>query len=608
MLFALGERLTHHWLAGWRTGDNQRQLIKFVTTLNNKPARVVILAGSTNKTPDAPVWLQEIVAVLRNELTDSERAAPEALEVAFQQATQRLPEHQKLRVDDASLTLLAAIFQGGYLHLAYLGDNRAYLYRRGELYQLTTDHTKAEELVRAGRIMRIEVRTNPARFVPTRWLGDRKQPLVDRRVRDLYGQNKADTLSAPLSLRAGDRVLICSPEIGNALEDKTIKAALRRRANQAAVTRLVSAMQHQTDTLDAYAVGLWPYQPGPGQLMRQSLELVWKLLRRSLQVVGGVLGLLLLVALIYVLWQPVCRSTYDGARLTQKVLATQRCLAAGSLQSRSLPITEQIRQLGRTLCPACLGWGEYLLRGLEWVGGVPVLVRQSGACLCVAPLPDTGTGTPNAAAAATETQSPAEAATATPHSGFTRTSTPTSAAPSGPVVNQRLSTPLPTDAATATHTPLPPVTATPRATATLTGSAAITSPVTVTPTLPLTLAIELVAPAPDAVELRDDVTFTWRAAAPPPSGFAYQTVFWPVDKRPTDGFGIHEQVEGQEFDRSIDLVELDDSLTRENPIYKNLLIPNKRYHWSVCLLDLNEKRITNRCSSDQRTFIYKREQ
>jgi serine/threonine protein phosphatase PrpC len=609
MVFALGERLTHHWLAGWRQGDSQRQLIKFVTTLNNKPARVVILAGSTNKTPDAPAWLQEIVAVMRDELTASERAAPEALEAAFQQATQRLPDHQRLRVDDASLTLLAAIFQGGYLYLAHLGDNRAYLLRRGELHQLTTDHTKAEELVRAGRIMRIEVRTNPARFVPTRWLGDRKQPLVDRRIRDPYGQNKADTLSAPLPLRAGDRVLICSPEIANALEDKTIKAALSGRANQAAINRLVSAVQHQTDTLDAYAVGLWPYQPGSGQLGRQLLELIGKLFRRTLQVVGGVLGLLLLVALIYVLWQPVCRSTYEVARLAQKVLATQRCLAGRSLQPQSLIINGQIRQLGQRLCPTCLGWGEYLLRGMEWVGGVPVLVRQGGACLCLAPPSDTGTGTPTATAAgATETQSSVADVTATPRAGFTRTSTPTAAAPSEPAVNQRLSTPLPTDAATATFTPLPPLTATPRATATLTGSAAITSPVTVTPALPLTLAIELIAPPRDDVELRNDVTFVWRAASPPPSGFAYQTVFWPVDKMPAEGFGIHDITDGQDFTMSINLVRLDDDLTNQNLANQNLLIPNKRYQWSVCLFDRTTKRLTNRCSSDQRTFIYKREQ
>lgn len=603
MLFAVGERLTHHWLAGWRTGDNQRQLLKFVTTLNNKPARVVILAGNTNRTPDASVWLHEIVEVLREKLTDSERVAPEALEVAFQQATQRLPDHQKLRVDDASLTLLAVIFQGGYLHLAYLGDNRAYLYRRGELFQLTTDHTKAEELVRAGRIMRNEVHTNPARFVPTRWLGDRKQPLIDRRVRNPDGQNKADTLSAPLSLRAGDRVLICSPEIGNVLEDKTIRAALAGRANQTAVDRLVTVAQQQTGTLEAYAAGLWSYQPGPGQLIWQVIGLLRRVLRRTLQVIGVVLALILLVAVWHVLQQPMCSNTYATATLPQKVLETQSCLASRSLQPKPATWMQQIRQLGTTLCPTCLTWGgESLLRSSKWVWGVPGLVRASGECLCLTPSPGAATETTTPTVTPTEKQSAADVATITPRPPFTQTSTPTAPLSSQSVVKQSYSTSIPTNTPTATRTPLPPATATLTVTAALTGSPTITSPLLITPSLPLTLTIELIAPGRDAVELRDDVTFAWQAASPPPTGYAYQTIFWPMGKVPASGFGIHALVDNQAFNRSIPLVKLDEELPPK------LLIPDKSYQWSVCLFSLTTQRIMNLCSSDHRTFIYKREQ
>jgi PPM family protein phosphatase len=79
--------------------------------------------------------------------------------------------------------------------LAHVGDSRAYLFRDGELSQLTEDHTMVGRMVREGRLSLEEAELHPQRNIITRALG------VDTDV-------DVDTFS--LDLVTGDRILICS--------------------------------------------------------------------------------------------------------------------------------------------------------------------------------------------------------------------------------------------------------------------------------------------------------------------------------------------------------------------------------------------------------------
>ena len=47
-------------------------------------------------------------------------------------------------------TLTMAFQLGAQLCIVHVGDSRAYLYRDGELHQLTQDHTLVAEMVRGG--------------------------------------------------------------------------------------------------------------------------------------------------------------------------------------------------------------------------------------------------------------------------------------------------------------------------------------------------------------------------------------------------------------------------------------------------------------------------
>jgi protein phosphatase len=56
-------------------------------------------------------------------------------------------------------------------HIAHLGDSRAYLYRMGQLKQLTRDHTLVEKWVQRGQIDAATALTHPERHVLTKGLG-----------------------------------------------------------------------------------------------------------------------------------------------------------------------------------------------------------------------------------------------------------------------------------------------------------------------------------------------------------------------------------------------------------------------------------------------------
>ena len=121
-------------------------------------------------------------------------------------------------------TLTAVIVRDGRLHLAHVGDSRAYLLREREtISQLTTDHTLVEQLVRDGRLSREEAATHPQRSVITRAIG------VEREV-------QVDSLP-PIELQPGDQVLLCSDGLTGPVGDADIARLLEPDADGEAVCR-----------------------------------------------------------------------------------------------------------------------------------------------------------------------------------------------------------------------------------------------------------------------------------------------------------------------------------------------------------------------------------
>src|SRR6185503_11590927 len=76
-------------------------------------------------------------------------------------------------------TLTGALVSDDEVSIVHVGDSRAYLYRDGELRQLTRDHSLVEELRRQGRLTTEEAEEHPQRSIITRALGPEPQVELD---------------------------------------------------------------------------------------------------------------------------------------------------------------------------------------------------------------------------------------------------------------------------------------------------------------------------------------------------------------------------------------------------------------------------------------------
>jgi serine/threonine protein phosphatase PrpC len=100
-------------------------------------------------------------------------------------------------------TLTAMLVHGGRAHVVHAGDSRCYVFRDGQLRQLTEDHSWIAEQLRAGSISEAEAKSSKFRHVITKSIGFE---------RDI----EADTKSVPVS--AGDCFLLCSDGMSNHVE------------------------------------------------------------------------------------------------------------------------------------------------------------------------------------------------------------------------------------------------------------------------------------------------------------------------------------------------------------------------------------------------------
>jgi serine/threonine protein phosphatase PrpC len=100
-----------------------------------------------------------------------------------------------------------------FAHFAHLGDSRAYLYRAGQLKQLTRDHTLVETFVQRGLIDAATALTHPERHILTKGLG-------------MGVDMKPELTSTPVIPH--DLIVLCSDGLTKMLEDAAIASVLSR--------------------------------------------------------------------------------------------------------------------------------------------------------------------------------------------------------------------------------------------------------------------------------------------------------------------------------------------------------------------------------------------
>lgn len=144
----------------------------------------------------------------------------ELIEKSIYQANEGILEDQIINPARADMgtTLVMILFRNGETWRAHVGDSRLYRLRKGNLEQVTLDHTWISQAIRAGEITPEDAKHHPWRHVLSQCLGRR----------DLYEGIDIQKIEETVS---GDRFLLCSDGLTEEVSDELISKSLGEPEN-----------------------------------------------------------------------------------------------------------------------------------------------------------------------------------------------------------------------------------------------------------------------------------------------------------------------------------------------------------------------------------------
>jgi serine/threonine protein phosphatase PrpC len=166
------------------------------------------LAGDVASTMAVEIIQQHYYADSSTDIAASLTAAIQAASAQIDQEAAARPERRGM-----STTVTAVVLQGNHLTVANVGDSRTYLVRKGQIRQITADHSWVEEQVRLGILTPEEAAGHPQRNIITRSLGSNQKLDVD-----IFEEQ----------VEPGDSVLLCSDGLSNVVTDQEMTSAVDR--------------------------------------------------------------------------------------------------------------------------------------------------------------------------------------------------------------------------------------------------------------------------------------------------------------------------------------------------------------------------------------------
>src|SRR5262249_2637111 len=111
------------------------------------------------------------------------------------------------KLSDMGTTVVLAVCRGDSIHLAHVGDSRAYLIQEGSIRQLTEDHSLVAEMIRTGQLTDDDVPQFLLRNIVTRSLGT---------------QGSVDPDLQSVAWGRGLILLLCSDGLNNMVDDSEL--------------------------------------------------------------------------------------------------------------------------------------------------------------------------------------------------------------------------------------------------------------------------------------------------------------------------------------------------------------------------------------------------
>ncbi|HMG87165.1 MAG TPA: Stp1/IreP family PP2C-type Ser/Thr phosphatase [Terracidiphilus sp.] len=175
------------------------------------------------------IAVDEILRLLTHRSGEKETSLPDAAQSAICEANEAIftRAQRNHRLSGMGTTLVALATREQRVWVLNVGDSRCYRLRKGNLEQLSRDHSLVEEQVRLGRMTPREALHSPLRNVITRALGTQSQVTPD---------------VFEFDAEPGDLFLLCSDGLTRELSDSVIQDLLNKdQSLETQSARLVDA-------------------------------------------------------------------------------------------------------------------------------------------------------------------------------------------------------------------------------------------------------------------------------------------------------------------------------------------------------------------------------
>jgi serine/threonine protein phosphatase PrpC len=159
---------------------------------------------------------------------DRDESSEESLFFALTKANRNIWQAaaRNARQKGMGTTCTAVAIVDNRLYLGHVGDSRAYLLKKGQIFQLSKDHTYVQDLVDQGVITPMEAEKHPERNVLTRAMGTHNKLEIDVAV-------------LPYLFEEDDRLFLCSDGLYDYLSNDEIASLMLNPSLSEAASQLI---------------------------------------------------------------------------------------------------------------------------------------------------------------------------------------------------------------------------------------------------------------------------------------------------------------------------------------------------------------------------------
>jgi PPM family protein phosphatase len=180
--------------------------------------RLHIVADGMGGHKGGALAAQLTIEGLRRDLDQASSTTPVdlLLRQAFERTNQdiyRMAHSGDPETQGMGSTAVLLLISNRTAHIAHVGDSRAYLYRKGRLRRITTDHTRAQRMVAAAILTPEQALNHPSASVLERAVGIKPAIEVD--------------MTQVRPVKKGDGILLCTDGLSCCVSDGEIEDVLR---------------------------------------------------------------------------------------------------------------------------------------------------------------------------------------------------------------------------------------------------------------------------------------------------------------------------------------------------------------------------------------------